>query len=142
MSVCVCVYVCMLVRCACECSCVMFCVLVSNSLKLFLSLTHSHMDSYADRAERIAFNALPATFASPRGGDMWNHQYLQAVNQVCLCVRATPLLRVQVKITVKFPACSKPKTHTYDDFDCKFDFDSQGGVALMLTCGTTSTCRL
>ena len=35
-----------------------------------------------DRAERIAFNALPATWASPTGGDMWAHQYLQAVNQI------------------------------------------------------------
>lgn len=35
----------------------------------------------ADRAERIALNALSATWASPRGGDMWNHQYFQATNQ-------------------------------------------------------------
>lgn len=35
-----------------------------------------------DKIERIAFNALPATWASPRGGDMWAHQYLQAVNQI------------------------------------------------------------
>ena len=35
-----------------------------------------------DKAERIAFNALPATWASPKGGDMWAHQYLQAVNQI------------------------------------------------------------
>ncbi len=33
---------------------------------------------YADRLERIAFNALPATF-SP---DMWAHQYDQQVNQI------------------------------------------------------------
>ena len=33
---------------------------------------------FADRAERIAFNAQPATWSSPRGGDMWAHQYLQA----------------------------------------------------------------
>ena len=38
--------------------------------------------STLDKAERIAFNALPATWASPRGGDMWAHQYLQAVNQI------------------------------------------------------------
>eukprot|EP00055_Hartaetosiga_balthica_P003476 m.7939 g.7939 ORF g.7939 m.7939 type:complete len:757 (-) comp2967_c0_seq1:2258-4528(-) len=37
---------------------------------------------FADRAERIAYNALPATWASPRGGDMWNHQYLQAENEI------------------------------------------------------------
>lgn len=33
---------------------------------------------WADRLERTAFNALPATF-SP---DMWSHQYVQQVNQV------------------------------------------------------------
>jgi uncharacterized protein len=34
--------------------------------------------THADRLERIAFNALPATFAP----DMWSHQYNQQVNQV------------------------------------------------------------
>ena len=38
--------------------------------------------AFFDRAERIAFNALPAAWASPRGGDMWAHPYLQAVNLV------------------------------------------------------------
>lgn len=37
---------------------------------------------FADRAERIAYNALPATWASPTGGDLWAHQYLQAVNEI------------------------------------------------------------
>ncbi|KAH3765271.1 glycoside hydrolase family 127 protein [Pelomyxa schiedti] len=37
---------------------------------------------FADRAERVAFNALPATWASATGGDMWNHQYLQGTNQI------------------------------------------------------------
>ncbi len=32
---------------------------------------------FADRLERVAFNALPATFAP----DMWSHQYDQQVNQ-------------------------------------------------------------
>ena len=27
--------------------------------------------AFFDRAERISFNALPAAWASPRGGDMW-----------------------------------------------------------------------
>ena len=39
--------------------------------------THGEL-AFADRAERIAYNALPATWASPTGGDMWAHQYLQA----------------------------------------------------------------
>jgi DUF1680 family protein len=34
--------------------------------------------AFADRLERLAYNALPATFAP----DMWGHQYLQQVNQV------------------------------------------------------------
>ena len=33
---------------------------------------------FADRLERVALNALPATFAP----DMWSHQYDQQVNQV------------------------------------------------------------
>ncbi|KAJ9468493.1 hypothetical protein DIPPA_27539 [Diplonema papillatum] len=38
--------------------------------------------AFADRTELIAYNALPATWASPTGGDMWAHQYLQAVNEI------------------------------------------------------------
>eukprot|EP00928_Gymnodinium_smaydae_P081874 TRINITY_DN65310_c0_g1_i1.p1 TRINITY_DN65310_c0_g1~~TRINITY_DN65310_c0_g1_i1.p1 ORF type:complete len:720 (-),score=51.12 TRINITY_DN65310_c0_g1_i1:151-2271(-) len=38
--------------------------------------------AFADRVERLAYNALPATWASPKGGDMWAHQYLQSVNQI------------------------------------------------------------
>jgi hypothetical protein len=38
----------------------------------------------ADRLERIAFNALPATF-SP---DMWSHQYVQQLNQIECSERA------------------------------------------------------
>lgn len=38
--------------------------------------------AFCDRVESIAFNALPATWASPTGGDMWAHQYLQAVNEI------------------------------------------------------------
>ena len=45
--------------------------------------------SFADRAERIAYNALPATWASPEGGDMWAHQYLQAVNEI-MAVKSDP----------------------------------------------------
>jgi len=46
------------------------------SLEVLLSLTGD--PAFADRLERIIFNALPATF-SP---DMWAHQYDQQVNQV------------------------------------------------------------
>ncbi len=46
------------------------------SLELLISVTGSAR--FADRLEKIAFNALPATFAP----DMWSHQYDQQVNQV------------------------------------------------------------
>lgn len=34
--------------------------------------------TYADRAEQIAYNALPATLTA----SMWSHQYLQQQNQI------------------------------------------------------------
>ena len=46
------------------------------SLEHLVSLTGE--PAYGDRLERVAFNALPATFAP----DMWSHQYDQQVNQV------------------------------------------------------------
>jgi hypothetical protein len=46
------------------------------SLEHVLSITGD--SAIADRWERIAYNALPATFTP----DMWAHQYVQQVNQV------------------------------------------------------------
>ncbi len=46
------------------------------SLEVLLSVLGD--PAFGDRLERIAFNALPATFAP----DMWSHQYDQQVNQV------------------------------------------------------------
>ncbi len=46
------------------------------SLEHLVSITGD--PAFADRLERIAFNALPATFAP----DMWSHQYNQQVNQI------------------------------------------------------------
>ncbi|HXW03757.1 MAG TPA: beta-L-arabinofuranosidase domain-containing protein [Vicinamibacterales bacterium] len=40
--------------------------------------------AFADRLERVAFNALPATLAP----DMWSHQYDQQVNQVQCTINA------------------------------------------------------
>lgn len=37
--------------------------------------------AYIDVAESIAYNALPSTWASKRGGEMWSHQYFQRTNQ-------------------------------------------------------------
>jgi hypothetical protein len=46
------------------------------SLEHLVSLTGDA--AFGDRLERVAYNALPATFAP----DMWSHQYDQQVNQV------------------------------------------------------------
>lgn len=46
------------------------------SLELLASVTGD--PAFADRLERLTFNALPATFAP----DMWSHQYDQQVNQI------------------------------------------------------------
>ena len=46
------------------------------SLEELLSVTGRVADG--DRLERVAFNALPATFSA----DMWSHQYDQQANQV------------------------------------------------------------
>jgi len=51
------------------------------SLEILLSILGD--TAFADRLEKIAFNALPATL-SP---DMWTHQYVQQVNQVECSVR-------------------------------------------------------
>lgn len=55
------------------------------SSEWLLSITGNPM--WGDRLEKIAFNALPATF-SP---DMWTHQYDQQVNQVQCSYQQTPI---------------------------------------------------
>lgn len=63
---------------------------VVEAMYSYTSMFSVHGDlAFADRAELIAYNALPATWASPRGGDMWAHQYLQAINEIN-AVKADP----------------------------------------------------
>lgn len=54
------------------------CAVVEYLYSLEVLLSVSGEPWLADRLERIAFNALPATFAP----DMWSHQYDQQANQV------------------------------------------------------------
>jgi len=61
------------------------CAVVEYMYSLEWLLAAFGKPAYGDRLERIAFNALPATF-SP---DMWSHQYDQQVNQA-QCVIMDP----------------------------------------------------
>jgi len=54
------------------------CAVVEAMYSLELALALGGDPALGDRLERIAFNALPATFTA----DMWAHQYDQQVNQV------------------------------------------------------------
>jgi len=58
------------------------CAVVEYLFSLEVLLTILGEPALADRLERIAFNALPATFKP----DMWAHQYDQQVNQVLCAV--------------------------------------------------------
>ena len=53
------------------------CAVVESMFSLAQLLSVTGDPAFGDRLERIAFNALPATFAP----DMWSHQYDQQVNQ-------------------------------------------------------------
>lgn len=54
------------------------CAVVEYLFSLETLLAAFGTPALADRLERIAFNALPATFTA----DMWAHQYVQQANQV------------------------------------------------------------
>ncbi len=58
------------------------CAVVEYMFSLETLLAISGTPGFADRLERIAFNALPATFKP----DMWAHQYDQQVNQVICAI--------------------------------------------------------
>ena len=57
------------------------CAVVETLFSLETSLSILGDVDFADRIEKIAFNALPATFSA----DYWEHQYVQQANQVA-CV--------------------------------------------------------
>eukprot|EP00927_Polykrikos_kofoidii_P060306 TRINITY_DN55319_c0_g1_i1.p1 TRINITY_DN55319_c0_g1~~TRINITY_DN55319_c0_g1_i1.p1 ORF type:complete len:731 (-),score=94.73 TRINITY_DN55319_c0_g1_i1:36-2015(-) len=58
------------------------CQIVESMLSYEIMFSAHGDVAFADRVERLAYNAFPSTWASPRGGDMWAHQYLQSVNQI------------------------------------------------------------
>lgn len=55
---------------------------VVEAMYSYATMFSVHGDvQFIDRAERIAYNALPATWGDPEDG-YWAHQYLQAVNEI------------------------------------------------------------
>lgn len=60
------------------------CAVVEYMYSLEILLAALGDPAFGDRLEKIAFNALPATFAP----DMWSHQYDQQVNQVECSIRS------------------------------------------------------
>ena len=54
------------------------CAVVETMYSLEHLLAVTGDAAFGDRLERVAYNALPATFAP----DMWSHQYDQQVNQI------------------------------------------------------------
>lgn len=59
------------------------CAIVEYMYSLEVLICTLRDPKFADRLEKIAFNALPAAFSS----DMWAHQYDQQVNQVECSIR-------------------------------------------------------
>ena len=54
------------------------CAVVEQMYSYELLFAATNEDRWAQRLEKIAFNALPATFTD----DMWAHQYVQQANQI------------------------------------------------------------
>ena len=80
---------------------------------IYWCAANMRIDAPSGLRMRLRVSSIPAAT-----GDRWKAGLTTYVG-------ATPRLRVIVKFTVKFPVCSKPKTHTYGVFDCEFDYDSQ-----------------
>ncbi len=65
--------------------------------------------------------SCPDTVETHGKRSQWNRRLFH----VRAGITVAPLLRVKVKITVKFPVSCRPKTPTYSVFVCEFAFGSQ-----------------
>lgn len=66
------------------------CSVVELMYSCEMLLKHTGDAKWADRLEKAAFNALPATISE----DMWSHQYDQMVNQIeCVGFKGKPIFR-------------------------------------------------
>ena len=70
------------------------CSVVEQMYSYELLYAHTGDKKWAERLERIAFNALPAAISE----DMWSHQYCQLVNQIdCSPFNGKPIFRTNSK---------------------------------------------
>ena len=102
------------------------------SLEHLISLTGKPM--WGDRLEKLAFNALPATF-SP---DMWTHQYDQQVNQVECSRTADPVFRTNggeanlFGLEPNFGCCTANLSQPWPKFAKNTMLKSEEGIVAIL----------
>lgn len=66
------------------------CAVVEQMYSYEILLAATKQGKWADRLEKLAFNALPATISE----DMWTHQYVQMANQIsCEKFEGKPIFR-------------------------------------------------
>ncbi len=100
------------------------------TLETLLSVTGDA--KWADRWERVAYNALPAAF-SP---DMWAHQYDQQVNQVEASVQKDPIFRTNgpdaniYGLEPHFGCCTVNMSQAWPKFAASLLMRAPGGLAV------------
>lgn len=101
------------------------------SLEHLLSVTGDAR--WGDRLERIAFNALPATF-SP---DMWSHQYDQQANQVQCSFQEQPVFGTNggyshtFGLEPNYGCCTANLSQPWPKFAASLVMRSFGGLAVL-----------
>jgi DUF1680 family protein len=102
------------------------------SLEHLISLTGKQ--EWGDRLEKLAYNALPATF-SP---DMWTHQYDQQVNQVECSRTEHPVFRTNggeanlFGLEPNFGCCTANLSQPWPKFALNTMMRSEDGAAVVL----------
>jgi hypothetical protein len=101
-----------------------------NSLEHLLEITGK--PHWGDRLERIAYNALPATF-SP---DMWTHQYDQQVNQVECSRQSNPVFKTNsgesniFGLEPNYGCCTANLSQAWPKFAARTFMRSEDGLAV------------
>ncbi|MDF2485157.1 MAG: hypothetical protein K0R46_1325 [Herbinix sp.] len=109
------------------------------SLEQLISLTGKTV--WGDRLEKLAFNALPATY-SP---DMWTHQYDQQVNQVECSKTEEPIFLTNggeanlFGLEPNFGCCTANLSQPWPKFALNTMMKSEDGVAVVLYSPTVVT---